>query len=179
MKYAKFDSRKFSELVLYIACQSEDDPRFGAVKLNKILYYADFNAYRRIGHSITGAEYQKLSEGPAPREMLAERRIMLDSQAIAIEHRPYFNGVQQRIVPLRKADTSIFSPEEKEIVDETISALWNMSARQVSDLSHTEVGWRVAQRGEIIPYETAWLSTDPIPQDAEEYWRSVAESNAR
>ena len=164
---------------MYIARQSEDDPRFGAVKLNKILYYADFNAYRRIGHSITGAEYRKLSEGPAPRQMLASRRTMLDSQTIAIEHRPYFNGVQQRIVALREPDTGIFSSEEMEIVDETVGALWAMSARQVSDLSHTEIGWRVARRGEIIPYETAWLSTDPIPQDAEEYWRMTAGSNAR
>ena len=175
----EFNQTKFAELVLYIACKSEKDPRFGAVKLNKLLYYADFNAYRRLGQAITGAKYQKLSEGPAPREMLPIRRVMLDASDIAIENRAYFNGVQQRIIPLRQPDTSIFRDEELEIVEETIDALWNMSGRQVSDLSHTEIGWKVAQRGEAIPYQTAWLSSDPIPQEAEEYWRRVTSGSAR
>ena len=66
----QFDGSKFRELVLYIAEQSEGDPRFGAVKLNKILYYSDFEAFRVLGESITGATYRKLSEGPAPLQML-------------------------------------------------------------------------------------------------------------
>ena len=53
-----YDAKKFCELVLYIAKRSEDDPRFCAVKLNKIMYYSDFGAYRRLGQSITGANYQ-------------------------------------------------------------------------------------------------------------------------
>ena len=179
METQEFDQRKFSELVIYIASKSESDPRFGAVKLNKILYYADFNAYRILGHSITGAEYRKLNEGPAPREMLCIRKTMLDAQSIKVEFRQYFNGVQQRVVALREPDISIFSTDEIGIVDETISVLWNMSARQASDLSHTEIGWKVARPGETIPYQTAWLSSDPIPQEAEEYWREVTGSGAR
>lgn len=179
LKTQEFDQRKFAELVIYIARKSEDDPRFGAVKLNKILYYADFNAYRRLGRSITGAEYRKLNEGPAPREMLSVREAMLDAQSIKIELRRYFNGVQQRVIALKDPDISLFLAEEIEIVDETIFALWDMSARQVSDLSHTEIGWKVARPGETIPYQTAWLSSDPIPQEAEEYWREVTGSDAR
>ena len=179
MKESVFDPKKFSELVLLIAQQSEEDPRFGAVKLNKILYFADFNAYRRLGRPITGADYQKLNEGPAPRQMLAIRRSLLDAGSIDVDIRPYFNGVQQRVLALREPDTTVFSPGELEIISETISALWNMSARQVSELSHTEIGWKVAGQGETIPYETAWLSSDPIPQDAEEYWREASSSIAR
>jgi uncharacterized phage-associated protein len=172
----KFDSAKFAELTLYIANQSREDPWFGAVKLNKLLYYADFYAYRRLGSPITGAEYQKLSEGPVPRQMLPIREMLIDSQDAVIQYQPYFNGVQQRIVPLREPDITVFQPGELGIVDETIAALWNMSGRQVSDLSHTEIGWIAAAVGETIPYETAWLSSDPLPQEAEDYWRKVAAS---
>lgn len=179
LKTQEFNPRKFAELVLYSAHKSENDPYFGAVKLNKILYYSDFNAYRRLGHSITGAEYRKFNEGPAPHEMLSMRKTMLDSQSILIESRQFFNNVQQRIVANREPDISVFSAEETEIVDETIYVLWNMSERQVSDLSHTEIGWKVARPGETIPYHTAWLSSGPIPQDAEEYWREVVRSNAK
>jgi hypothetical protein len=55
---------------LLIATRSEGDEPFGAVKLNKLLFYADFFAYVKFGECITGQEYQKLAQGPAPRRML-------------------------------------------------------------------------------------------------------------
>ena len=149
-----FNEAKFRELVLYISGKSAEDPRFGAVKLNKILYFSDFEAYRRLGQSITGAAYRKLSEGPAPRSMLPQRDVMLDAGDIGMEHRPYFAGV-----------------------DETIEALWHMTAREASDLSHRELGWLAAAPGEDIPYETAWLSPEPLPQEVEEYASKVAEKH--
>ena len=179
MESTEFQPQKFSQLVLHIARQSEADPRFGIVKLNKILYYSDFNAYRLLGHPITGAQYRKFLEGPAPDEILSVPRTMQDAQSINIKYQSYFNHVQKRILALEKPDTSVFSPREVEIVPEAISALWNMSARQVSNLSRTEIGWKAARQGESIPYQTAWLSSDPIPQEAEEYWREAASSNVR
>ena len=176
MKALEFDPKKFSESILYIARKSEEDPRFGAVKLNKILYFSDFNAFRLLGSPITGAQYQKLSEGPAPREMLGVRRTLIDAGRIRIEFRPYFNGVQQRVEAIDEPDVSVFAEGEVRIMDEAIDALWNMSARQASDLSHTEIGWQVAGQGETIPYETTWLSSDPIPQEAEEFWRAAQNS---
>lgn len=66
----RLNKEKFRELILYVANMSRNDPDFGAVKLNKILYYADFRAYRELGRPISGAAYRKLSEGPAPRQLL-------------------------------------------------------------------------------------------------------------
>ena len=172
-----FDESKFRELVLYISEKSAGDPRFGAVKLNKILYFSDFEAYRRLGRSITGATYRKLSEGPAPREMLPQRSVMLDSGDISMEHRPYFAGVQQRVVTQRGPKVDLFSAEELTVVDETIEALWHMTAREASDFSHRELGWIAAASGEDIPYETAWLSSEPVPQEVEEYASQVAEKH--
>ncbi len=83
-----FDQTKFAALVLYIAARSKDEPKFGAVKLNKILYYTDFNAYRRLGSAVAGASYQKLSEGPARREMPHTRSLLVDSRQARIEYRP-------------------------------------------------------------------------------------------
>ena len=172
-----FDESKFRELILYISEKNAAEPRFGAVKLNKILYFSDFEAYRRLGQSITGATYRKLSEGPAPREMLPQREVMLDSGDIRMEHRPYFAGVQQRVVPQRGAKTDLFSAAELAVVDETIEALWHMTAREASDFSHRELGWIAAAPSEDIPYETAWLSAEPVPQEVEEYASKVAEKH--
>ena len=169
-----YDAKKFCELVLYIAKRSEDDPRFGAVKLNKIMYYSDFGAYRRLGQSITGANYQKLSEGPAPRQMLWERRVLLDSGHIRMESRQYFSGVQQRVVAEREPDVGVFTTEELGIVDEAIESMRYMTARQASDFSHQEPGWILTHPGETIPYQSAWLSPEPLTQEAEEYASVVA-----
>ena len=44
---------------------------------------------------------------------------------------------------------------------------------EVSDFSHREPGWVLASDGETIPYETAWLSADPIDQETEEAIREM------
>ena len=59
MSTQKFNEGKFKELVLYIASRCERDPTFGAVKLNKELFFSDFWAYAEFGEPITGAEYIK------------------------------------------------------------------------------------------------------------------------
>lgn len=174
-----FDQTKFRELVLYIANRSESDPLFEVVKLNKILYYSDFAAYRILDRPITGASYQKFNEGPAPREMLSQRRIMIDSGDITVENRPYFGGVQQCIIPLRRSDTEMFTHEELSIVDGAIDGMWHMTSRAASEFSQQELGWLAAEHGETIPYETAWLSPGPLPQEGEEYAHKVVERLGR
>jgi len=69
MKRPKYNEEKLAELILYVCHKSEADERFGATKLNKILFYSDFAAYRQLGQPITGADYQNLEEGPAPRKL--------------------------------------------------------------------------------------------------------------
>lgn len=162
------DGSRFRDLVLYISKQYEKDPTFGAIKLNKVLYYADFYAYRVLGHSITGATYQKLPEGPAPRQLLEQRRILVDGGHARLVARPYFNGVQHRlfVVPGHEVDPkNVFADQELTIIDEVIDFFRGKTAREVSDYSHRERGWVLVDYGEDIPYETAWLSTDPMEED--------------
>jgi hypothetical protein len=161
----EFNQEKLRELILHIAWRSQDDPTFGAVKLNKILYYADFYAYRKLGASITGAEYQKLPDGPAPRQFLPTRATLLADRSIQLEYVQRFNFVQQRVVPRREPDYKHFTKEEIEVVNEVIDALRGKSARDVSDMSHEEMGWRLVDFYQTIPYRTAWLSAEPLSED--------------
>ncbi|MXV79596.1 MAG: DUF4065 domain-containing protein [Chloroflexi bacterium] len=172
----EFKPAKFRELVCYIAQQCADDPTFGSVKLNKILFYADFAAYRQLREPITGATYRKLSEGPAPRELLPARRALIDSGRIEMEERTYFGFVQKRPVPLpgSTADTSLFSERELDVVDETIAFFLGKSAREVSDYSHREPGWMLTEDLEDIPYQTAHLSAEPLDQETELHALEIA-----
>lgn len=155
-----FERPKFHNLMLYLAHMSREDPHFGAVKLNKMMYYADFIAFFRLGKPITGAKYQKLSEGPAPRELLRERNYLIDVGDAVLEHRPYFRYVQQRLVPIAcdwSRWTDEFSDEEMQIISEVLDAMKSMTAREASEASHREVGWILALEKEVIPYDTAVL----------------------
>lgn len=158
------DLSRLKELILYIAGESKDDPRFGALKLNKILYYSDFISYRELGKPITGATYQNLSEGPAPKEFLPAVAELEDEGASTYFVTRYFKYPQRRLTPLRPANTSLFKLEELELVDEVIKALWSFNGSEASLLAHEEWGWKLTQEGEYIPYRTAWLSSEPLTQ---------------
>jgi len=73
--------------VLYLARQSSEDPGFGAVKLNKLLFFADFEAFRLLGSSITGATYEKEEYGPVAREFLPMQDELLRWDYAKIERR--------------------------------------------------------------------------------------------
>ena len=173
-----FDEEKFRELLVYVARRSADDPTFGSVKLNKILYYADFAAFRLLGQPITGATYQKLHEGPAPRELLRCRAELIRSGKANIESVPYFTGIQKRLVITHgcEADTEIFNPQEIELVDQVINYFWGKTAREVSDFSHREPGWILSEDRETIPYETALLSAEPLDREVEELGLRLAKN---
>lgn len=161
-----FDRSKFRELVLYIAQESEDDPRFGATKLNKILYFSDFEAFGILGEPITGATYQRLERGPAPREILPVLRELDGEGAVDRLERRYFNLRQKRIVARQAPDLSLFDEREIEIVDNVIAELRYLNASQVSVLSHLEIGWQLASEHESIPYAAAYISDrKPTPRE--------------
>ena len=159
----KIDRPKFRDLMLYLAHLSRKDPHFGAVKLNKLLYYCDFIAFFRLGKPITGAEYRRLPEGPAPLQLLSERDYLIEHEEARLERQPYFRYVQQRLVPTSDDAsrwTNSFSTAEIAVISEVLEAMWNMTAREVSELSHRELGWILAEPKEVIPYETAALAPE-------------------
>jgi hypothetical protein len=65
---------------------------------------------------------------------------------------------QHRLTPRRPADTTAFTEDEPETIDRVIDDLRSLTAKQVSDLSHAEPGWRLVDNGETIPYETAFIA---------------------
>jgi hypothetical protein len=105
------DEARFRELVLYISEQCAQQLNFGAVKLNKLLFYSDFLAYALLGRPITGLEYQRYNNGPVPREMQRIRQGMQERGEIRIDIIPLPDGRQQhRVVGLRESHTDVFSP---------------------------------------------------------------------
>lgn len=151
--------RKLRELILFIAIHSEGDEPFGAVKLNKLLFYCDFLAYVHFGEPITGQEYQALPQGPAPRRMLPVVNKMIEKDELAIRKHDYYGKDQQRAFAQRSPDIGYFSFEELELVDRVIKLFWGQSATAISNASHRFPGWKLAKKGETIPYAVALIGS--------------------
>lgn len=158
---------KFQELILYVAKHSESDPKFGATKLNKILFYSDFLAYETLGQPITAEVYQKLSKGPAPKRLLPVVRELESENACRWAERMYYNKPMKKLVALREPDLSVFTPQEIELVRDVIEELWSLNGSEVSDLSHRFPGWQAAHLQEDIPYNMVFVD-DPRPLTEEE-----------
>lgn len=154
---------RLRELILYIAGRCDRDSRFGATKLNKILLFADFFAYFRRRRPITGVEYIRLPNGPAPRRMKPVTDDMAARGEIAVRVVQDGKFQQKRIVPLRPPNLGLFSADDIAIVDEMIQNLWGRTATAVSELSHG-IAWRVAGDRAPIPYEAVFLSDEPLTE---------------
>ena len=65
-----------------------------------------------------------------------------------------FNGVQHVLIPLTSSELEL-TDGEKNIIDEVLKHFKNFNAREISDYSHKEPGWRTAEDYGTISYETA------------------------
>jgi len=143
---------KLRELILLFAELSEGDQSFGATKLNKLLFFADANAYLAIGKTITGQEYQRLPQGPAPRRMVPVVDGMKAEGQLA-ERRMQFHGwPQRRFFALREANTAPFTAEELDIAFRIVHQYRTWNASDMSHASHECLAWQMLDDGEKIPF---------------------------
>jgi len=159
-------NKRVRELILYISRKCDEDPTFGATKLNKILFYSDFWSYFRFGEPIAGLEYQRLPNGPAPKQLLPVREEMERAGDVAVQKATFFNKQQHRCVPLRDPDLQEFKGRDIALIDELIDELWGKTASEVSQLSHQRA-WRIAKDRESIPYQAIFLSDDDSLSESE------------
>lgn len=150
------------ETILYLCEKSAEDEHFGRTKLNKLLWFADAAAFVRLGESITGGKYQKLSAGPAPVAMKPVLDRALRNGDIEEHTQCLFKHSLARPIARRKAHLSQFSPEQVAILDETVAKYWSMNAGELSNLSHNLPGYRAARMYGQIPIGTAFVTNRPL-----------------
>ncbi len=158
----RYDETKFTELLLYVAERLADDRAGGATKLNKVIFFAEFAHVRRHGAAISGCEFQKLEHGPAPRQLVPVRRRLIAAGEVEVRTDDFLGREQHRVVPLRPADLSVFTAEERRTIDDVIEQLAGLTGHEVSAVSHDEPGWRLTEFGETIPYSAALLGARQV-----------------
>ncbi|GAA5126793.1 SocA family protein [Luteolibacter yonseiensis] len=154
---AQADNR-LAEMILFIAQKCNGDPKFGATKLNKILFFADFFSFVKRGKPIVGCDFMRLGKGPAPRHMKPVRDSLVSAGRAVVQERQLVSGhTQHKVLALKEPDLSEFSGEDINFMLEIICALKPFSAEEVSELSHSHPAWEIAEDKESIPLEAAFI----------------------
>jgi hypothetical protein len=163
----EYDQTRFENLVLYLASRSTDDEGYGKVKLNKLLFRADFEAFRLLGASITGEEYKRQEHGPVAAHLPSLLRRFEERGVLTVDEIPA--GPYVRLVPVlgegHAPNPEVFSKEEREIIERALDELRLHGAKSVSKWSHEEsVGWRLTETDKVIAYETSVIASEPAPE---------------
>ena len=167
---------RLGEAIIYVANGLENDPSGrGAVKLNKVLWWADFESFRERGCSVTGSAYQRLSEGPAPVSLLPVRKQLEKSAEIKIEERSSGASLPEQVVCPRRSHRPVFDSDDLSFLDRSLAKFRGWSGNKCSEFSHrVSAGWQSVDDGQIIPYETALVDTRPVTDDDRAWARSAA-----
>ncbi len=139
---------KFHQLVaLFVKkTQVEDSKPVYLTKLNKLLYYTDFNAFNKLGKSITGSKYVKLSFGPVPNN--AEWKYDQNPYVSFEKDEENRTSITYQKDPL---NTSL-SEEEIQIAEAIYSHFKYFNTNEISEASHKESGWLNTEDFGFISY---------------------------
>ena len=167
---------RLREATLYVCKACKDAERFGKVKLNKILWRADFKAFAERRMPVTGRTYQKLTAGPAPlemplvlAEMQAEGLLRFERLILARDY------IEDRPTALVNANLKDFSPNDIGYLDESVAFYWAKSATRASDLSHG-IAWKSREYLDPIPYEAAFLSDRKMSTEEKKHFSDLMRS---
>lgn len=133
--YAPLSLNRLKNAMLYLLENSKD---VWCTKMNKLLFYIDFLAYRENGMAISGLSYKAIDFGPVP-----ERWDVVYSEFAEIhqELRSIGDFVGSVLTSTGKADMSLFSEAEIKVMEKVCSQFKDFSSRELSRVSHEEKAW--------------------------------------
>jgi uncharacterized phage-associated protein len=144
---------KYKNAILFFGEKIND---LGRVKVNKLLYFLDFDHFEKYGESVTGDTYQNNELGPVPIETDQITAEMESQGLVQIMPEAVIDFVRYRLVPLVRHDPSVFKPSEMEMLC-AVSEKWgHHTAKELVIASHGEAPWLATRLGEIIPYPLAY-----------------------
>ena len=170
---------KLVEAVIYLCERSADDPHFGVIKLVKLLYYADTEAFSRYGVPITGNTYLHLPHGPYPKNWYLVRQRMEQAGDVRVLYENAGGGHRQyRLIPNRAVTDEVLTSQDRSILDEQLERFAAYNAAGIEEHSHYGFGWMSTEDGEPIPYETAGITAPPYSANEIRIGKQVADEFA-
>lgn len=110
--------------------------------INKLMFYADFVNYRKLGYSITGLRYKANLYGPVPNNYGTIFDYVHNKDIINIKSEQ-FQHYWGKVFYKNKVDFNqdIFSKEEIESLKLVFDKFKHSNATEIKDISHEEDAW--------------------------------------
>ena len=123
-------------------------------KLNKILFYTDFLAFKNIGYGITGLDYRAITYGPVPANYEKLYDEIAKGEFLTRVHTEEKDYEGSFFTPQLTFDQSLFDISELTIMNEVINKFEWHSASEITEVSHKELAWKDNYEGKnIISYK--------------------------
>lgn len=148
-------AEKFEQVLLYILAKIGGKPNIGQTTLYKLLYFIDFDYYEKFEEQLIGAKYIKNHYGPTPIMFTKLVEKMEEEGKVEKIKSKFYKHDQKKylINPNEPIDLSALSAQELAHIDWEIDRLGDLTATQISALSHLDTPWVAAKERESLEYE--------------------------
>ncbi|MDE1919602.1 MAG: DUF4065 domain-containing protein [Patescibacteria group bacterium] len=153
---------KFKQVLLYVLGKTAGRPNIGMTALYKLLYFIDFDYYEKYEEQLMGLTYIRNHYGPTPREFVKVVEQMKHADEIEEIESRHFAYEQKKFLPHREPDLTKLSGQELEMIDDVLRRYGNLTADQLTAISHEDTPWAVADEGEDIEYEHVFYRPEKL-----------------
>lgn len=153
-EYNGYRTPNLAKVSSVIAYYQAKDPNLVKTKINKLLFYTDFNCFQATGYSMTGITYKAIQYGPVPAQYQKLFVKLCDDEKIAIQETEFGPGIFGDIIKSTEPfDESLFSEPEMKVLDFVAGRLASLNTAKLVENSHEESAWQQnhAQRA-LISY---------------------------
>ena len=109
-------------------------------KINKLLFYTDFYAYKNYGFAITGLSYKAIKFGPVPNNWNRVYSMFDEIEEIPVDFGGDVEG--SKLVSEMQPDFSVFKDNEIKVLEYVYSQLGEATSAKISEISHQEDAWK-------------------------------------
>jgi uncharacterized phage-associated protein len=151
---------KFKQVFLYVLQKVGAKSNVGETVLYKLLYFIDFDYYEKYEEQLMGLTYIKNTHGPTPREFKVVVDEMIREGLVDKASSKHFTYTQKKYLPVVKPNLKLLNAAELEMIDWVLDRYSDHSATHLSELSHEDTPWQMAEDKEDIEYEYAFYRSE-------------------
>lgn len=149
---------KIFNLIVYFVAKTK---YCGKTKLFKLLFFADFKAFKELGQSMTGLSYYTWDNGPAPVTLFHEFKNPPDDFRKAFSVIKLEESERLNIEPRIKFNPDIFNKKELQILEQLVFIYQDAYSKDMVEITHLKNSpWdkTLKQKGKnkLIDYKLAF-----------------------
>lgn len=155
--FTTFNFQKFADMVAFFAYT---DRTLSKGKLLKLLWYSDMICFKKTAKAISGLKYIHKKFGPVPEQYMLLLGLLEAAGEIRLEEDQSEIGNEQVVSERIGCDAMKFSKIERRILQNVAVHFQSYSAKEVSDESHEEKGYKQTGIMDAISFKYAFDMED-------------------